>query len=84
MAFLNGWPKPVKLFSFGKPTVIAAHSLFCTALVVEIVLLRLRQVNRGWLEASADLYATRARRSTGSCCPSSRRPCSSARCCPSC
>lgn len=59
VAFLSGWPKPVKLFSFGKPTVIAAHSLFCTALVVEIVLLRLRQVNRGWLEASADLYATR-------------------------
>lgn len=60
IAFLQGWPEPVKLFSFGKPTVIAAHSLFCTALVVEIILLRLRQIDPAWLEASADLYATQS------------------------
>ncbi|MFK0206443.1 ABC transporter permease [Agrobacterium sp. NPDC090283] len=60
IAYLAGWPEATKLFSFGKPTVIAAHSLFCTALVVEIVLLRLRQLNPTWLEASSDLYATRS------------------------
>lgn len=59
VAMLAGWEQAAKLFSFGRPTVIAAHSLFCTALVVEVISLRLRQLNPSWLEASNDLYAGR-------------------------
>jgi spermidine/putrescine transport system permease protein len=44
-----------RLSGLGLSTVIAAHTLFCTSLVVELALVRLRQLPRSLLEASADL-----------------------------
>lgn len=44
-----------RLSGLGLSTVIAAHTLFCTSLVVELASVRLRQLPRSLLEASGDL-----------------------------
>lgn len=44
-----------RLSGLGLSTVVAAHTLFCTSLVVELATVRLRQLPRSLLEASADL-----------------------------
>jgi spermidine/putrescine transport system permease protein len=45
-------------FTFGYPTVIAAHVLFNTSLVLLLVRARLSGMDRTLVEASADLFAT--------------------------
>ena len=45
----------IRLTGLGLSTVIAAHTLFCTSLVVELATVRLRQLPASLLEASADL-----------------------------
>jgi spermidine/putrescine transport system permease protein len=45
----------IRLSGLGLSTVIAAHTLFCTSLVVELATVRLRQLPRSLIEASADL-----------------------------
>lgn len=58
LAAVQGDPaKPFKL-AFGHPTIIAAHVLFNTSLVLLIVRARLTAMDRTLVEASFDLFAT--------------------------
>jgi len=58
LAAVQGNPeKPFKL-AFGHPTIIAAHVLFNTSLVLLIVRARLSSMDRTLVEASFDLFAT--------------------------
>lgn len=50
-------PKPFK-FGFGHPTIIAAHVLFNTSLVLLLVRARLTGMDRTLVDASYDLFAT--------------------------
>ena len=52
------WPGQEPVFGLGLGSVIAAHSLFATALVIVIVRARLHGMDRTLVEAASDLYAT--------------------------
>jgi spermidine/putrescine transport system permease protein len=61
--WLNPWlhyffgPDAPKL-NLGKPTIIAAHTLFTMSIVLVIVRSRIAGMDRSLIEASSDLYAT--------------------------
>jgi spermidine/putrescine transport system permease protein len=64
--WLNGWiayllPATSFRFGMGMPSLIAAHSVFGTAIVNVLVRTRLGSMDRSVLEASSDLYATPVR-----------------------
>jgi spermidine/putrescine transport system permease protein len=60
--FATGFDIVVSLFgikiNFGHPTIIAAHVLFNTSLVLLLVRARLSGMDRTLIEASSDLFAT--------------------------
>jgi len=62
-----GWLNPWLAYFFGsaaprlnlgKPTIIAAHTLFTMSIVIVIVRARIAGMDRSLIEASSDLYAT--------------------------